>query len=100
VSKPDHLGIEYDRPRWQPLWSIGSLEYDDAGGRLDIIKINGVVVGTLEPRPSYCDRGRWMFRCDLPDLDHADGFPRYYMDLERAKDEIVAWFAWRLWRRR
>ena len=99
MDRPDHLGIEYKSKRWQPLWSIGSLEYDDCGHWLDI-KINGVSVGALEPRPFYCDRGHWMFRCDLPDVDGHDGFPRYYMDLERAKDEIEAWLGWRLWRKR
>lgn len=53
---------------------------------------------TLEPRPHYCDRGRFMAQIwpegtlepyDV-DIDDADGFPRYYFDEERAKLEMEA----------
>ena len=49
---------------------------------------------TLEARPQYCDRGNWKVLVDsnLPfDIDHQDGFPRYYMDFDRAQDEIQDW---------
>ena len=53
---------------------------------------------TLEPRPAYCDRGNYLAKL-FPqlgsslarDLDHADGWPRYYHDFDRAKLEIEAW---------
>lgn len=45
----------------------------------------------IEPRPGYCDRGRWIakiFEPGLLYLDSSDGWPRYYFNLERAKHEI------------
>jgi hypothetical protein len=54
----------------------------------------------MQARPPYCDRGRWLAHVELqttPDahkhvhLDSADGWPRYYFDLARAKAEIEAW---------
>lgn len=51
---------------------------------------------SLEPRPTYCDRGNWIAKL-LPtgelarDIDNADGWPRYYFDETRAKLEIEAW---------
>jgi hypothetical protein len=59
---------------------------------------NGQRLGWLERRPDYCDRGRWAFNCELPDLDAADAFPRYYMSLVRAFDEASDWLRWRLWK--
>lgn len=51
---------------------------------------------TLEPRPSYCDRGDWiakLFPRDelFLDIDSQDGWPRYYFSLDAAKSECVAW---------
>ena len=50
----------------------------------------------LEPRPPYCDRGNWIAKIyptgELArDLDHHDGWPRYYFDQARARLEIEAW---------
>lgn len=50
----------------------------------------------LTPRQPYCDRGNWLALLEprgklARDLDGADGWPRYYFDLERAKLEIEAW---------
>lgn len=53
----------------------------------------------IEPRPAYCDRGNFLARIEeIPScnrlvlfLDGADGWPRYYFDLERAKAECEAW---------
>jgi hypothetical protein len=45
---------------------------------------------TLEPRPSYCDRGNWVAKL-FPkgklarDIDDQDAWPRYFFDEERAK---------------
>jgi hypothetical protein len=51
---------------------------------------------TLEPRPAYCDRGHWYGKVFGIETDHQDGFPRYFMDLERAKAEMAEWLTWRL----
>ena len=60
----------------------------------------------IEKRPHYCDRGHWKgnVRGPLPlipqplsDLDEQDGFPRYYMDLSVAKQELRKWLYWRLY---
>lgn len=48
-------------------------------------------------RPVYCDRGHWQANVNgVPSLDGQDGFPRYFMDLERAKLEMEDWLEWRL----
>lgn len=51
---------------------------------------------TLEPRPHYCDRGNWIAKLFSSDtfaleIDWCDGWPRYYFDEERAKQEVLAW---------
>lgn len=53
---------------------------------------------TLEPRPVYCDRGNYVAKIFPSDgsglareIDHQDGWPRYYFDEDRAKAEIEAW---------
>lgn len=50
----------------------------------------------LQPRPAYCNRGNWLATIDATgelarELDHADGWPRYYFDLNLAKVEVEAW---------
>jgi hypothetical protein len=53
----------------------------------------------LIPRPSYCDRGNVLAMVNLKaggdprrlNLDHQDGWPRYYMDHDRAKFECEDW---------
>jgi hypothetical protein len=47
---------------------------------------------SIEPRPHYCDRGRWVAKISATEmwLDEADCWPRYYFDLERAKLECEA----------
>jgi hypothetical protein len=51
----------------------------------------------LMKRPPYCDRGHWLASVDgIPSIDHADSFPRYFMNLTRAKDELRDWLHWRL----
>lgn len=62
------------------------------------IKINGLIVATMEPRPHYCDRGRWIVKCFLPGIDGSDCFPRYYMSYDSAVAEMDAWLRWRLWK--
>lgn len=54
---------------------------------------------TIEPRPAHCDRGNLIAnlfphpcsQLDLEIIGCADGWPRYYFDLARAKLEIEAW---------
>lgn len=51
----------------------------------------------IEPRPSYCNRGRYHANYDGSFfIDDGDGFPRYYMDLEAAKAEMKAWLVHRI----
>jgi hypothetical protein len=105
MTKPEHLGIEYVSPRWADLYEPKPIRFEQANdsGRSMVyenVMIGDVIVGSLEPRPYYCDRGRYIFRSELPDLDGADGFPRYYMDYSAACAEITAWLRWRLWRAR
>jgi hypothetical protein len=53
----------------------------------------------IQRRPAYCDRGNFVVTIEyVPkydrrrfSLDWADGWPRYYMDLDRAKLEIKDW---------
>lgn len=53
----------------------------------------------LQARPHYCDRGNFDAKLELHPgahpiklyIDHADGWPRYYFDYDRAKLEIQAW---------
>lgn len=51
---------------------------------------------TLESRPAYCDRGRFIAKLqphgDLAlEIDGQDAWPRYYFDFDRAVAEIEAW---------
>lgn len=51
---------------------------------------------TLEKMPHYLDRGQWLAHVTDHDfkmlnLDWADFWPRYYLSLGRAKDEIADW---------
>jgi hypothetical protein len=53
----------------------------------------------IQRRPAYCDRGNFLANVELKEggdhlrlwLDSADGWPRYYMNLDRAKAEIEDW---------
>lgn len=55
---------------------------------------------TIEPRPHYCDRGRYVAKV-FPrgeykaEFDNQDGWPRYYFDWDRMLAEIEAWLAMR-----
>jgi hypothetical protein len=51
---------------------------------------------TLEPRPSWCDRGNFIAKLFptgklILEIDEQDGWPRYYFDQDRAKLECEAW---------
>ena len=53
----------------------------------------------ISKRPNYCDRGNFWAQVDVKsggnaarlNLDAADAWPRYYMNLDRAKLEIEEW---------
>lgn len=51
---------------------------------------------TIQRRPHYCDRGRWLVQVSSHDdrrlcIDWADGFPRYYFHTEVVMAEVFAW---------
>jgi hypothetical protein len=51
---------------------------------------------TIEPRPGNCDRGNWLadlfpHRNSSVKIGQAEGWPRYYFDLDRAKAACEAW---------
>lgn len=51
----------------------------------------------IEPRPSYCNRGRYHAQYSgTMHIDAGDGFPRYFMDLDVAKSEMKAWLLHRM----
>jgi hypothetical protein len=57
----------------------------------------------INARPAYCDRGAWLAHVEVRhdvhprdlQIDHQDGWPRYYFDLDRAKAECEAWLVTR-----
>jgi len=54
------------------------------------------VMGWIENRQHYCDRGHWKAMPELIDsLDDQDAFPRYFMRLETAKQEMIDFVRWR-----
>lgn len=58
----------------------------------------GNLIAWLEVRPAYCDRGHWRVNCELPDIDTADGFPRYFMSRAVAIAETEAFLRWRMFK--
>lgn len=54
---------------------------------------------SVEPRPHYCDRGRWIVKPRLKpgrssidlNVDEHDGFPRYYFGDVALANELMAW---------
>ena len=70
-------------------------------GLIDLIDAAGRVLGWVQPRPVYCDRGHWQANVQcVPDLDEQDNFPRYYLRQATAQNEIVEFLAWRLFKKR
>jgi hypothetical protein len=65
---------------------------------LEELYLDSEMVAWLQPRPSYCDRGHWQVNVDVPNLDDADGFPRYYMKKDVAISETEAFLRWRLFK--
>jgi hypothetical protein len=97
-DKPAHMsGPEWRG--WEFLVTPAPIEWI-AYNSYDGVFITGRMVAWLQARPHYCDRGHFIVKCNLPDLDGADCFPRYYMSKEVAKSETEAFLRWRLWRQR
>jgi hypothetical protein len=68
-----------------------------------------VVHAWLTMRQPYCDRGHLQLNIEmpsqsgppgLPELDDADGFPRYFFSFEEADAHTRAFLRWRLWKER
>lgn len=89
-------------PEWkglEPILSPSPITWDqDKDHNTFDCLIAGMRVAFITKRPHYCDRGHWSMQCELPDLDGADSFPRYYMNFETARAETEAFLKWRLWR--
>jgi len=53
---------------------------------------------TIEKRPQYCDRGRYIVKCTVTGKPHemkvdgADMFPHYYFGFEAMISELEHWF--------
>lgn len=70
-------------------------EHDRSAGMYWIINGKECEI-TIEKRPHYCDRGNWIAKIHAIgsfhySIDHQDGWPRYYFELDRAKLECEAW---------
>jgi len=69
---------------------------------------DGAMLAFLQPRPSYCNRGRWSAHVEAvpPEregpasltagghdffVSENDWWPRYYFSLDVAKSEIASW---------
>jgi hypothetical protein len=52
---------------------------------------------TIERRPHYCDRGRYIVKCTVTGnpieltVDEADMFPHYYFSFEAMISEVESW---------
>jgi len=54
------------------------------------------MLGWVQNRPHYCNRGHWQAQVELIEsLDDQDAFPRYFMRLETAKQEMIDFVRWR-----
>jgi hypothetical protein len=60
--------------------------------------VGNKMVGWIEHRPHYCDRGHFKAIVDVPNLDGQDAFPRYFMRFSSAVQEMEEFLRWRLWR--
>lgn len=78
--------------------SPAGIKWSEGGKDFYNITINEEIVGWLQARPRYCDRGHWQLNINVPGVDSADCFPRYYMDLSNGIEEAESFLRWRLWR--
>jgi len=65
----------------------------------DLRDSKGELLAWVEKRHSYCDRGHWKGNIEIAcGLNDQDGWPNYYMSLDRAQKEISAFLKWRLFK--
>lgn len=92
-AKAGHLSgdCHLNKEKVTSMWVTGH----DAVGRVTYLASTTEADFLIVPRPSYCDRGRFQvdvfchgFPTNPNPFDSADGFPRYFFSLERAKSEI------------
>lgn len=84
--------IETDTPYQKDEWQL-----DAYGCYVIAHHATGKRLAFIVRCPPYCDRGHWQAAVEnIPDIDSQDGFPRYYMNLERALDEMTSWLNWRI----
>ena len=90
-SSPNECNVS-DPSEWK--WS-----YDEKYSVWDLTEGSGLRIAHIEKRPSYCDRGHWIARIEIPcDLDRADSWPNYYMSINKAKEEVFDFLQWRLFK--
>lgn len=100
----DHSDIEF------PVSTLDSPVWHFDGDELGLV-IRGKSPGwdgqgepliwiSIEERNHYCDRGHYLVKILAGEyalcIDAADFRPNYYMSLETAKSETIAWLKWRL----
>jgi len=77
-----------------PEWK--ATEYPGVGVLHELVDgETGELLGWVQNRPDYCDRGHWQAQIERSDLDSQDAFPRYFMRLETAKQEMIDFVRWR-----
>ena len=77
-----------------PEWK--TTDYPDAGVLHELVDTeNDEVLGWIQNRPNYCDRGHWQACIERGDIDSQDAFPRYFMRLATAKQEFMDFVRWR-----
>jgi len=81
-------------PAPPPFFDGPTADWVDEVGYQELTGKNCTI--TLEPRPSYCDRGNWIAKLFATgplamEIDPQDGWPRYFFDEQRAKLECEAW---------
>lgn len=77
-------------PNWHPT------DYPGIGVLWELVDDEtNEMLGWIQNRPDYCDRGHWQAQIERSDIDAADAFPRYFMRLETAKQEMMDFVRWR-----
>lgn len=77
-----------------PEWK--ATEYPGIGVLHELVDTEtNEMLGWVQNRPDYCDRGHWHASIERNDIDSQDAFPRYFMRLETAKQEMIDFVRWR-----
>lgn len=74
--------------------------YDPKWDVWNLLGPEGVRLAFITRRNSYCDRGHFLGHVEIGGLDSQDGWPNYYMRLDRAQEEIIDFLNWRLHKKR